>query len=399
MSTIASTPGLMRVLVSSVIARLPLPMLGIGLLVHTRHLTGSFASAGVVAGAYAVATGVGGPLLGRLVDRRGQTAVLLGTALVSAGLLGAIAVLPEASALLTVVALAAGVGLAAPPVGACARALLPGLVDEPETVRVAYAVDATAVEFTWIFGPPLALGLGAVTSTGAALAAAGAVLLAGTAVFVAQPASRRWRPTDGEQRPRGGSLQAPGMRTLVLALIAVGVVFGAAEVGVAAAAEALSGTAAAGPLLALWGAGSLAGGVLATRLGGGTDSAAGLAVVLAALAAGHLALAAAAGSLAALAVTLLAAGTAIAPAYASVYAMVERIAPAGTVTEAFAWLSTAAAIGTAAGAAGAGPLAEAMGPVAAFVLAGGAGMVATVLTMLRMSTLAPGPVRVSLATA
>ena len=398
MSTIASTPGLMRVLVSSVIARLPLPMLGIGLLVHAEHLTGSFAAAGIVAGAYAVATGVGGPLLGRLVDRRGQTTVLVAGAVASAALLGAVAVLPVGTGLGAIVALASGVGLTAPPVGACARTLLPDLVTDPETVRKAYAIDATAVEFTWVFGPPLALGLGAATSTGAALAAAGAILLAGTAVFAAEPASRRWRPGKTE-RPRGGSLSAPGIRTLVLALVAVGIVFGAAEVGVAAAAEALHGTAIAGPLLALWGLGSLAGGVLATRLGGGTDSAGGLTVVLAALAAGHLALAAAAGSLAALALTLLAAGTAIAPAYASVYAMVERLAPAGTVTEAFAWLSTAAAIGTAAGAAGAGPLAEAMGPVAAFVLAGSAGAVAAVLTALRTSTLAPRPVVAALATA
>jgi MFS family permease len=391
MSTIASTPGLMRVLVSSVVARLPLSMLGIGLLVHAEHLTGSFAAAGAVAAAYAVATGIGGPLLGRLVDRRGQTAVLVVAAVAGAALLGAIALLPVGTSLVALVALALGVGLAAPPIGACARTLLPGLVDDPETKRIAYAVDATAVEFTWVFGPPLALGLGAATSTGAALAAAGAILLAGTAVFAAEPASRRWRPTEGGTRPRGGSLNAPGIRTLVLALVAVGIVFGAAEVGVAAAAEALHGTAAAGPLLALWGLGSLVGGVLATRLGGGTDSAAGLTAVLAALAVGHLALAAAAGSLAALALTLLAAGTAIAPAYASVYAMVERLAPAGTVTEAFAWLGTAAAVGTAAGAAGAGPLAEAAGPVAAFVLAGGAGAVATLLIALRTATLAPRP--------
>src|SRR5436190_475010 len=40
-----------RLLVISVVARLPLTTLSIGLLVHARHLTGSFAAAG---GAYAV---------------------------------------------------------------------------------------------------------------------------------------------------------------------------------------------------------------------------------------------------------------------------------------------------------------------------------------------------------
>ena len=54
-----------RLFVISIVARLPLTMLSIGLLVHAQHLTGSFAAAGAVSGAYAVALGVGGPLLGR----------------------------------------------------------------------------------------------------------------------------------------------------------------------------------------------------------------------------------------------------------------------------------------------------------------------------------------------
>jgi MFS family permease len=389
MSTLASTPGLMRVLVASVIARLPVAMLGIGLLVHAEHLTGSFAAAGAVTAAYAIATGAGGPLLGRVVDRRGQTAVMVAGGLMSGALLAVIALLPLGTPLATMAALAAGVGLATPPVGACMRALLPGAVAEPETLRVAYAVDATVVELTWVFGPPIVLGAGALTSTGFAIGAAAVVLLAGTASFACQPASRRWRPVPGTTRPRGGSLTAPGVRTLVVVLVAVGVVLGAAEVGVAAAAEALASTAAASPLLAVWGVGSLLGGVLATRLGGGADSAGGLALVLAALAAGHVALAGAAGSLVAMAVTLLAAGAAIAPVYASVYAMVERIAPEGTITEAFAWLTTAAAIGTATGSAGAGALVEVASPMAAFVLAGGAGAVAVLAATLRVASLAP----------
>ena len=389
MSTLASTPGLMRVLVASVIARLPVAMLGIGLLVHAEHLTGSFAAAGAVTAAYAIATGAGGPLLGRVVDRRGQTAVMVAGGLMSGALLAVIALLPLGTPLATMAALAAGVGLATPPVGACMRALLPGAVAEPETLRVAYAVDATVVELTWVFGPPIVLGAGALTSTGFAIGAAAVVLLAGTASFACQPASRRWRPVPGTTRPRGGSLTAPGVRTLVVVLVAVGVVLGAAEVGVAAAAEALASTAAASPLLAVWGVGSLLGGVLATRLGGGADSAGGLALVLAALAAGHVALAGAAGSLVAMAVTLLAAGAAIAPVYASVYAMVERIAPEGTITEAFAWLTTAAAIGTATGSAGAGALVEVASPMAAFVLAGGAGAVAVLAATLRGASLAP----------
>jgi predicted MFS family arabinose efflux permease len=389
MSSITSAPGARRLLVISILARLPLVMLSIGLLVHTEHLTGSFAAAGAVTGIYAVALAVGGPLLGGVVDRRGQRLVLLASAGAAAVLLVAIATLPAGAPLAVLVALAAGIGLATPPVGACVRTLLPALLPDAAAVRAAYAVDASASELTWVAGPPLALGLGALWSTGAALALAGLGLLAATAVFAWQPASRGWRPVSDTPRPRGGSLGSPAMRTLVLVLIAVGVLFGAVEVAVTAVAKLHGGsTAAAAPLLALWGAGSLAGGTLAARLGGPAGGA-GLALLLGALAAGHLALVAVAGSPTALGAVLFLAGAAIAPTYAAVYAMVDDAAPAGTVTEAFAWLATAIGIGAAVGASIAGALADHAGPSAAFVLAGAAGAIALLATLLRSRTL-PG---------
>jgi predicted MFS family arabinose efflux permease len=383
-----------RLFAVSTVARLPVAMLSIGLLVHAEHLTGSFAAAGAVTGAYAVAVGIGGPLLGRRVDRDGQTAVLTGSATVAAALLAALALLPAGASLPVLLALAAGTGLASPPVGACLRTILPALLPDPGALRSAYAVEATVIELTWVSGPPLVLALGALWSTGGALAAAGLVLLVATLVFAAQPHSRRWRPAPAT-RPRGGSLQAPGMRTLALVLVAVGTLFGAVEVAVTAAAEDLGGTAAAAPLLALWGAGSLAGGIAAARAGGGAQGAAGLGAVLVALAAGHLALVPAAGSLVALGAVLFLAGAAIAPTYAAVYAMVDRAAPAGTVTEAFAWLGTAVAVGAAAGAAAAGMAADQAGPATALALAGAAGAVAAVTAIARFQTLPARPATVA----
>jgi predicted MFS family arabinose efflux permease len=96
---------------------------------------------------------------------------------------------------------------------------------------------------------------------------------------------------------------------------------------------------------------------------------------------------AATGSVVALGLVLLVAGAAIAPTYARIYAMVDRAAPAGTATEAFAWLATAVAIGAAAGAAVAGAAAEQAGPAAAFALPGGAGAVALLAITLRARTL------------
>src|SRR5512132_3991709 len=107
-------------------------MLSIAVLVHVRHLTGAFAAA----------VGLGGPLLGQLVDRRGQTLVLLASAGAGGALLVALALLPPGVPLGVLVALAVAIGVATPPVGACLRALLPGLLPDPSAVRAAYAVEA-----------------------------------------------------------------------------------------------------------------------------------------------------------------------------------------------------------------------------------------------------------------
>jgi predicted MFS family arabinose efflux permease len=387
MDTITSSPGAQRLFTASIIARLPLAMLSIGLLVHARQLTGSFALAGVVTGAYAIALGAGGPLLGHLIDRRGQTSVLLASASIAAALLVTIALLPARAPLAVLVALAAGIGLAAPPVGACLRTQLPALLSDPGAIRSAYALEASLVELTYIFGPPVALCIGALWSSGAALAAAGLVLLAATAAFAVQPASRSWQPAPAGRTSRGGSLRTPAMRTLVIVLIAVGMLLGAGEVAVIAAAKELHTTMGGAPLFAVWGAGSFIGGLLLARVGGGARTAAGLALLLGALTAGHLALIPADGNVLALGAVLLVAGAAIAPTEATLYAMVGNAAPDGTITEAFAWLATAMAVGNAAGAAGAGIVADRAGPAAAFALAGGAGALALLTSMLRSRTI------------
>jgi MFS family permease len=372
--------------ITAVVARLPLATLTIGVLVHVQHLTGSYAAAGAAAAALAVAQGAGGPALGKLVDRHGQTAVLIGSSAVAAAALGSLAVLPAGAPVAVLTALAAVLGLATPPVGACLRALIPILF--PDTQRRVYAVDTALTELTWVAGPPLALGVGALWGSGAALASSGVVLILATVLFALSPASRRWRPA-GTRRPAGGALASPAMRTLVLIMVGAGVVFGATEVAVTAAAGALGHTAAAGSLLGLWGVGSLLGGIIAARLGGGAGGGRAFAALLALLGLGHAALGAATGSLIALGVVITAAGTMIAPILTTAYAMVDEAAPAGTVTEAFTWLATASAIGTSIGAAAGGALADTAGPAAAFLLAGVAGLAAAVIAALAVGARVP----------
>jgi MFS family permease len=363
---------------TSVVARLPLATFSIGILVHVQQLTGSYAAAGATAGALAVAQGIGGPLLGRLVDRRGQTVVLVGAAFVAGMALAGIAAMPAGTPLPMLFVLAATVGLATPPIGACMRTLIPLRQPGVARQRRAYAVDAAATELTWVSGPPLALAAGTFAGTGTALTTAGLVLIVATTAFALSPASRGWRPVP-VTRSRRSALGTPVMRTLVIVLAGVGVLFGATEV----AATATAGPA-AGLVLGLWGVGSMAGGVAAAKLGGGATAGRGFTLLLTALGVGHLILVAASASLIALAVAIAVAGTMIAPILASSYAMVDEAAPAGTVTEAFTWLATATAIGTSVGAAAGGALADTAGPASAFVLAGGAAIAAAVVAAVRL---------------
>jgi predicted MFS family arabinose efflux permease len=250
-----------------------------------------------------------------------------------------------------------------------------------------------------VSGPTLAVALATGCSTGLAVGVGAAVLVIGTVGFAVQPASRDWRPEAAAPRDQppaaAGSTAAtrsPGLWTLIIVTGALGLVFSAVQVGVAAATSELGTSGAAGPLLAVWGAGSFLGGLVATRGGGGARSARGLCVLLAALTVGHLTLTLVATSTVGMAVVLLLAGTTIAPTEATLYAKVDDVSVASRLTESFSWLATATAAGEALGAATGGWLAASAGPAAAFGVAGVAGVVALLVSVVRRHTLpAPAP--------
>src|SRR5215203_7158968 len=86
--------GAARPFVASLIGRLPMGAIGLVFILRTHEITGSFAVGGVATGAYALALGLVAPGLGRLIDLKGQTRVLLGAAALQAGALTAFAALP-----------------------------------------------------------------------------------------------------------------------------------------------------------------------------------------------------------------------------------------------------------------------------------------------------------------
>ncbi len=388
-SPLLAGPDGPTLLASSVLARLPLAMLSIAMLVHVQRLTGSFAVAGVACSAYAICGALASPVLGRVVDRRGQTHVLLVGSMLTAVALIATGLVPSDSPPALLVALAGVTGLATPPVAACVRTLLPAIVSRPSELPALFALESTLLEVTFVLGPPLALGLGAAWSTGAALIVCGLMMVAGTVAFATRRASRSWRPDAGAARSRAGSLRATAIRVLIIVDLGTGVVFGATEVGVTASAKHIAGAAAAAPLLGLWGAGSLIGGLLVTRAGARVRGGRYLPLLLGALAVTHGALLAGTASLPVMGAIILLAGATIAPTGAGIYAMVDRTAPEGTHTEAFSWLFTSSSSGAAAGAAIAGVLAESTGPATVFAFAGVAGGLATLVAILGSRYLQP----------
>jgi predicted MFS family arabinose efflux permease len=214
-------------------------------------------------------------------------------------------------------------------------------------------------------------------------------MVVATLAFAALPASRQWVPV--RAREARGALAAPGLRTLVAVLLAVGVLFGAVEVAVTATVGTPDDATAAAPFLALWGLGSLVGGVVLARRGGKGVTPGALVAMLGVLGAGHLALMAATGSDVRFGAALLVAGSAIAPTLAIAFALVDDLAPAGTMTEAFAWLATAESVGSALGSSLAGSLVDQAGPVSALAFAGLAGGLAMATALARRPTLTAAP--------
>lgn len=392
MSAVLRRPGVALLLAVNLLSRIPGAGSSVLLVVHAHALSGSYAAAGVVAAANALAMAAVAPALGGIVDRRGQTGVLVGAAVVSGAAFLALAALPHAAPLGALVVLAAVAGAAQPPTGACLRTLWPEVLDgDEEAVRGAFALEAAMIEITYITGPLGFLTLATLTSSRLAVAVLGVVLVAATLAFAALPASRAWRPHDhgapdaGRARRRS-ALASPGIRTIVAIMLTVGVLVSAVEVAITAAMNHAGTPGATGPMLALWGAGSLVGGVAAARTGG-ARGARDLALLLLALALTHAVLAAGDGSAVALGALLLVAGAGIAPVFGAASALISALALPGTTTEAFAWMTTALGAGVAIGAAAAGAIIDADGTALAFVAAGAAGLVAAALAATRAASL------------
>lgn len=70
-------PGALKFSPAGLIARLPLSVLGISLVLFIQGATGSYGLAGIVAAVYMTANAISNPILAKAIDRRDQAELMV----------------------------------------------------------------------------------------------------------------------------------------------------------------------------------------------------------------------------------------------------------------------------------------------------------------------------------
>jgi MFS family permease len=388
----AAVPGSLAFSFAGWLARLPMPILGLGAVLLVEGETGSYGLAGAVAGTLALAGSLVSPQWARAMDRRGQGVVLrvaftgylvFGIAFVAAVILDA----PQWTWFL----LAGLTGACGPNIGSIVRARWADALDA-DARQTAFAFESVVDEVVFVVGPPLVTFLATLINppvgflTGVAIGFAGAMWLAGL-----RETEPPVHPLDADGRRRAAVVLHPTVLTVAIIYLAVGAVFGAMDVVVVAFAEAEGAPALAGVALAAYAGGSLAAGLVygVVRLPGTLAARfVGCAVFFAVAAQLLLAV----GSLPVLIVVGFVAGLAIAPVLVSGMSLVESRMPRSALTEALTWVVTGLTLGVTAGSALAGAAVDAWGAETAFAVPAVSAALAGVLALAGAALLRATPV-------
>lgn len=387
---VLGTPGALRFSGSALVARLPIAMDTIGIVLLVTGVGRSYGLAGAMSAAYLLAAAALAIPQARLVDRLGQGRVLTAAATVFAVAMTAFVAVVKASApewtAFVCVAVAGG---AVPQVGACVRSRWSHVLHDRHDVDTAYALESSVDEVVFITGPILVTVLATSWSPVAAL---GSAILAGTAgtLFFAAQRSTEPLPNPRVRGRRPQRLRLAVIGPVCLVWLALGTLFGSAEVATVAFATAHGHRGYSGLLLALWAAGSLIAGVVtglvtwrtgpATRLKWGA-----LGMFVAMLPLSLI------GSMPLMAAWLFVAGFAIAPTGVAGLSLVEKTVPQARLTEGMTIVETAAIAGVAPGASIAGQVIDSHGASAAYLVSLAAGVVAALAALTARDEAACSP--------
>src|SRR5258708_9842086 len=190
-SRLLAIPGVRPMLAAGIVGRLPLGMTPLAIVLLVRGAGDSYAVAGLAVGAYSLTAAVAVPRLARLIDRRGQTRVLVPLAALYPVSAITFTALADARAVVIALLLAAALaGASLPPLGACVRTLWGELAPVGPDREAAYALESSLQEIMFVIGPLLVALLASTVSAAAALLVGGAAGGIGTLWFALTRVSR-----------------------------------------------------------------------------------------------------------------------------------------------------------------------------------------------------------------
>ncbi|MFI1183584.1 MFS transporter [Streptomyces sp. NPDC020799] len=384
-------PHVARLLLGTLVGRLPSGMAPVAILLLVADQGGSLSLGGSLCALYGLASAVGQPLLGRMVDRRGQTLVTSTAVFLTSACLVLLPLVDAAVQPGVAAGLVALAGLSTPPLEAGLRALWPHVLPDPERQRAALALDTGAQGLIYVAGPPLVVALAAVTGPGPAMTTTAVLGLIGAVIVLTASPSRNWTPVPVPGSGAFGPLRHRGLLLLFVALTGTGFALGAMNVWAVAMADRYEVGLLSGLIPAALSTGSLVGGLLYGRRTWPGCVTTQLTVAAAAFAAGWLPLMTGPGPMTATAFTALP-GLFLTALITSAFLTVDALAPVGTTTEAYAWLIASIGTGQSAGTALAGALATQPFSCSALPAAGAVACLAVLIGARRKIAL-PGAVR------
>lgn len=358
-------PGASAFFTAGILGRMPISMIGLGIVILIARESGSYGLAGSVSGVAVIAGALTGPIQGRLVDRFGQrTLLLIGSVLCTIALAALLVAVRADAPVWVLYAVSFVAGGTRPQVGSFVRARWTHLLGRGRALQTAFALEAVGDEVVFIVGPVLVTTLATQFSPYAALAAAGVLGLAGGIWLASLRASDppgRGKSDGAEQAP------LPWLSLMLLSLIGLGLgaTLGGVEVVTIAFTTEKGQAELSGVVLAVWAFGSLLAGLwygsvhwrapVERRLLFGTIL---LAVSLAPLPWVN--------SVLMVGVVLFCCGFTIAPTMVALTACVEEWVPPQRLTEAITWTVTGILLGVAPGNAASGHAVDVWGPSTAY---------------------------------
>lgn len=362
-----AAPGARGFALAGLLARIPLPMIGIGIITMLSQLRGSYALAGAVSASFVLTYALVSPQVSRWVDRRGQSRVLpLATAI---SVLGLLLLLGATWWQAPDWILFAGAVLAGfmPSMSAMVRARWTVIYRGQDRLQTAYSLETVLDEVTFIAGPPLSVGLAVAVFPQAGVLAAALLLVAGVSALLLQKGSEPPIQVQ-EQGSRPSVRRLNSVRLLALLMVAMGVIVGTVDIVSVAFAEQMGQPGAASLVLSAYALGSCVAGLVfgglklniplhrLLLLGGLATAATTLPLLLVA-------------SVAQLAGAVLLAGLFFAPTMIVAMSLVERVVPEQQLTEGMTWLLAGLNIGVAMGAAASGQMVDQGGASSGFMVA------------------------------